>query len=219
MKVTLQSNIQHENDQWAAENRALFHKHHVLACNIIASPGAGKTAFLEAYLSHSRQRQKIGVIEGDLATANDTQRVLSAGAAAIQINTEGGCHLDAHMVHQVLPCFDLAKTDLLFIENVGNLVCPSAFDLGESIRMIVLSVAEGSDKPIKYPSTFFSAQIVVINKIDLLPFTDFDISRAERDILSLSPNCRIFHTCCRHGKTSGIQEIVNYFDSRIDANE
>jgi hydrogenase nickel incorporation protein HypB len=175
------------NDQQAAHNRQHFDAHGVLALNLMSSPGAGKTSLLEATIAALGAELRIAVIEGDLETENDAERIRAHGVPAVQIATGSACHLDAHMVHDALHELDLDKIDLLFIENVGNLVCPASFDLGQHRNLTLLSVPEGDDKPAKYPVMFRAADLVLLTKTDLLPLLDdFDPARAERFLRQLA---------------------------------
>ncbi|MEW6728309.1 MAG: hydrogenase nickel incorporation protein HypB [Pseudomonadota bacterium] len=180
-----------ENDRLAAHNRAHFEHHGVLAVNLMSSPGSGKTLLLEATVEALRGELACAVLVGDLATDNDARRIAAHGVPAVQIGTGQACHLDAHMVHDALHGMDLSGIDILFIENVGNLVCPASFDLGQHHNVVLLSVTEGDDKPAKYPVMFRAADLVLISKADLLPFMeDFDPARAEgylRDLASQAP--------------------------------
>ena len=194
--VTVLHNLLHENDHTAKHNRDHFDQHGVLAINLMSSPGAGKTSLLEATIKklqeeHEGEPLRIAVIEGDLETENDAQRIRKHGVEAIQIVTGTACHLDAHMVHDALHNLELSELDIVFIENVGNLVCPASFDLGQHLNVTLLSVPEGDDKPAKYPVMFRSADLVLISKCDLLPvLDDFDPERAKKylqDIASTAP--------------------------------
>jgi len=189
--VTVLHSLLHENDHTAQHNRMHFDQHNVLAINIMSSPGAGKTALLEATIQQLDKNLRIAVIEGDLETENDAERIRKHGVKAIQIATGSACHLDAHMIHQALHNLDLAELDIVFIENVGNLVCPASFDLGQHMNAILLSVPEGDDKPAKYPVMFRAADLVMISKSDLLPvLDDFKPENAKkylRDIASTAP--------------------------------
>ena len=184
-----------ENDHQAGHNRAHFDGHGVLALNLMSSPGSGKTALLEATIRALGAEFRIGVVEGDLETENDAERIRACGVPAVQIATGSACHLDAHMVHSALHNLDLASLDLVFIENVGNLVCPASFDLGQHRNVTLLSVTEGDDKPAKYPVMFRAADLVLLTKSDLLPvIEEFSPERAERclrDLASASPLLRL----------------------------
>ena len=173
--VQIEQDILAKNDGYAAANRARLAAAGVLALNLVSSPGSGKTALLTATLGLMRGRCALGVIEGDQQTSNDAERVRATGVPAVQINTGKGCHLDAHMVGHAMDALALASGGVLFIENVGNLVCPAGFDLGEAHKVVVLSVTEGEDKPLKYPDMFAAADLMLLNKIDLLPYLDFDV--------------------------------------------
>lgn len=197
MIIDVNQKVMQSNEAYAELNRETFRQHRVKVLNLLGSPGAGKTSFLEASLAGLAGKYRVGVIEGDLSTALDADRIGALGIPVVQINTKGGCHLDGAMIAEVLPRFDLASLDLLIIENVGNLVCPAAFDLGEDHKIVVLSVAEGGDKPVKYPRTFLEATAVIINKIDLLPFTDVDLEVLTKDLLTINPRLRIFPVSCR----------------------
>jgi hydrogenase nickel incorporation protein HypB len=176
-----------ENDHMAAHNREHFDRHGVLAVNLMSSPGAGKTALLEASLEQLKQRYRVAVVEGDLETENDARRIRAHGVEAVQIVTGTACHLDAHMVHNALHQIDLGAIDILFIENVGNLVCPASFDLGQHRNVTLLSVPEGDDKPSKYPVMFRAADMVAITKVDLLPvLDDFSVQRARDNLQALA---------------------------------
>jgi hydrogenase nickel incorporation protein HypB len=193
--VTVLQALLHENDHQAAHNREHFDEYGVLAINLMSSPGAGKTSLLEATIDALRAELAIAVIEGDLETENDARRIRAKGVPAIQIATGSACHLDAHMVHNALHELPLAGIDLLFIENVGNLVCPASFDLGQHRNITLLSVPEGDDKPAKYPVIFRAADVVLMTKADLLPvLPEFDAGRAEqslRDLASEAPWVRV----------------------------
>ena len=189
--VSVLHSLLHENDHTAKHNRDHFDQHNVLAINLMSSPGAGKTALLEATIQQLGRDLRIAVIEGDLETENDAERIRKQGVEAIQIATGSACHLDAHMIHQALHNLDLSKFDVVFIENVGNLVCPASFDLGQHLNVTLLSVPEGDDKPAKYPVMFRTADLVLISKSDLLPvLDDFKPESAKRylrDIASTAP--------------------------------
>jgi hydrogenase nickel incorporation protein HypB len=203
MEIPVIRNILEANSNVAGELCALFARHGVLALNLISSPGAGKTSLLERILRDLHSEFRMGVIEGDLQTDNDARRVAAAGAKAVQINTEGGCHLNASMVRAALAHFDLTALDILFIENVGNLVCPVEFDCGEDDKVALLSVTEGDDKTEKYPLLFRLASVLVLNKIDLLPHVDFDPVRAVHFATRFNRSLAVFEVSCRTGQGLG----------------
>ncbi len=210
MRIDIEQDIMESNNAYAADNRLLFKNSGIFAINIMGSPGAGKTTLLERTLHLLQNQLKVAVIEGDLATAKDAKRIASCGISVVQINTDGGCHLDAKMINRVLPGFYMNALDLLIIENVGNLVCPASFDLGEDLRIVVMSVTEGGDKPSKYPTSFMSADVVVLNKIDILEASGMDIEETKKDLFTINPRIRIFETCCRKGEVSGVDELAEY---------
>ena len=194
----------------ALEHRRLFKRNRVKVMNIISGPGAGKTSLLEQTIRLLNGRLSVGVIEGDIQTTRDAERIAAAGAKAVQIETKGACHLDGSMIAEVLPAFDLAGLDLVVIENVGNLVCPVEFDLGEDMKVAVLSVAEGDDKPSKYPLLFKEAEVLVINKIDLLPHVDCDVERILETTARLNPKRLVFSVSCRTGE--GLDKWVEWLE-------
>ncbi len=190
--VEVLHSLLHENDHQAAHNRAHFAQHGVLVLNLMSSPGAGKTALLEATIEALRDELRIAVIEGDLETENDAQRIRAKGVPAVQITTGSACHLDAHLVHDALHQMDLAQIDILFIENVGNLVCPASFDLGHHHSVVLLSVTEGDDKPAKYPVMFRAADLMLLSKTDLLAvLDDFSCAKAEQNLRALANQARV----------------------------
>lgn len=197
MEVQVMENILGKNDAVAEENASLFHEKKLFVLNLMGSPGAGKTSLLERTLEAFKGELKLAVIEGDLFTDKDAKRIEAHGAPVIQINTSGGCHLDAPMVRRALGELVLDDLDLLIIENVGNLVCPAEFELGSDKKAVVLSVTEGDDKPLKYPLMFKEADIAVLNKVDLLPFTDFDMASARGDIETIHPGIALAEVSCR----------------------
>ena len=191
MKVALNTNVLTNNNMAAQFNRELFMNSKTLVINLMSSPGAGKTTLLEETVKALSHKYRIGVIEGDLATEKDAERIRQHGAKAVQINTHGGCHLDARMIAATLPEFDLDEFDILFIENVGNLVCPSGYDLGQHHKIAVLSVPEGNDKIPKYPQMFMRTELVLLNKVDLLPYLDFDVDMAIEDLKGINPQSKL----------------------------
>lgn len=205
MLIPVVRNVLEANEKMAAQVRARLGG--ILTLNLISSPGAGKTTLLERTLSDLAGTFKMAVIEGDLQTDNDARRVAATGAQAVQINTDGGCHLDSNLVLSALENIDLDGLDILFIENVGNLVCPVEFDCGEDAKVAILSVAEGDDKPEKYPLLFHLARAMIINKIDLLPHVDFDVQKACGFAKRPNPDLAVFETSCRTG-----QGLENWYD-------
>ena len=204
------------NDQVAAHNREHFDEHGVLAINLMSSPGAGKTALLEATIVALRGRYRIAVIEGDLETDNDAARIRAHGVPAIQITTGTACHLDAHLVHRALHDFPLAGLDLLFIENVGNLVCPASFDLGQHRNVTLLSVTEGDDKPAKYPVIFRASDLVVLSKADLLDvLDDFDPARAAEALRALGRDTPMIRTAAR--RTAALGPWLDWLEQELAA--
>lgn len=200
MEIKVQRPVMESNEKISEELQALFAAKKILVLNLISSPGAGKTSLLERTLADLREEFCMGVIEGDLKTDNDARRVAATGAAAWQINTDGGCHLDSRMVRDALAHFDLDALDILFIENVGNLVCPVEFPCGEDHKIALLSLPEGDDKPEKYPLLFNLSSVLLLNKLDLLPYVDFDLERAERFARALNGGLDIFRISCRSGE-------------------
>lgn len=215
-EIKILKNIMDENLSQAALNRQWFKARRVVALNLIASPGAGKTTFLEQTIKGLVQSHKLAVIEGDITGDHDAKRIEALGVPVVQINTEGGCHLDAHMIASALSGLDTKDLNYLFIENVGNLVCPAEFDLGEDLKIVVLSTPEGHDKPAKYPLIFSEAQAVVINKIDLLSAVDFDMGQAELDIRRLNPSVPIFKLSCKTGE--GLDNWLQWLENQGTGN-
>lgn len=197
--VELEQDILAQNDQYAEANRLWLETRKILAINIVSSPGSGKTSLLTHTITALGTRYKIAVIEGDQQTDNDAQRIRAAGADALQINTGRGCHLDAHMVGHAFEDLNLAVDSIAFIENVGNLICPALFKLGEHFTVAVLSVTEGEDKPIKYPDMFANADVLLLNKIDLLPYLDFDIELCIEYARRINPKINIFQVSAKTG--------------------
>jgi hydrogenase nickel incorporation protein HypB len=198
--IAIERDILAKNDAYARANRARLAGAGVLALNLMSAPGAGKTSLLVRMIADLRRLWPIAVIEGDQQTSRDADRIRAAGAEAVQINTGKGCHLDAHMVGHALDALPLGAGGLLFIENVGNLVCPAAFDLGEARKVVVLSITEGEDKPLKYPDMFAAADLVVINKIDLLPHLDFEMSACLEAVRRVNPRADVLTVSARSGE-------------------
>lgn len=211
-EIEVMANLLDSNDLQAEVNRTHFRKNNCLAINVIGSPGSGKTTLLEKTLPLLSAQLHVGVIEGDIFTNKDADRIAVYKVPVIQINTGGACHLDSKMVSQVLPEFDWKALDLMVIENVGNLVCPADFDLGEAFKVIVLSIVEGDDKPSKYPVIFRNAHAVVLNKMDLEGLTDVNMDHMKRDIRQINPDIQIFEVSCRNG--NGLTEWVNWLTQK-----
>lgn len=200
MEIPVVRNVLEANDRIASDLRRLFSDKAILCLNLMSSPGAGKTTVLERTLSDLRDEFKMAVVEGDLQTDNDARRVAATGAQAVQINTEGGCHLDSSMVQDAVRALNLDGLDILFVENVGNLVCPAEFDVGEDHKVTLLSVTEGDDKPQKYPLMFHISTVLVLNKVDLLPYVEFDLDRAAGHARTLNAGIRVFPLSARTGE-------------------
>ncbi|WML40260.1 hydrogenase nickel incorporation protein HypB [Neobacillus sp. OS1-2] len=210
MKVTLRTDVLTNNNMAADFNRELFQQTRTLVINLMSSPGAGKTTLLEETVKEISGKYRIAVIEGDLATERDADRIRAMGAKAVQINTHGGCHLDARMVAAALGEFDLEEIDILFIENVGNLVCPSGYDLGQQHKIAVLSVPEGNDKIPKYPQMFMRTELVLLNKIDLLPYLDFNVDEARKDLTEINPKSNLLPLSAR--TQEGLHEWFSWIE-------
>jgi hydrogenase nickel incorporation protein HypB len=215
MKISVVKNVLDANDRIAADNRALFDKKKIYVINLMSSPGAGKTTLVEKTILALRDRYRIGVIEGDIQDTCDAERVAKLGIPVVQINTGGGCHLDGNMIREALPTFDLDQLDFLITENVGNLVCPAEFKIGENAKIMILSTPEGADKPAKYPLMFQESSVLILNKIDLMPYVDFNMEKAKKDALSLNPKLRIFAVSCK--TSEGLQDWLDWLSGQIAA--
>jgi hydrogenase nickel incorporation protein HypB len=213
-KIDLNLNILQKNDLQAKHNRYHFESGHQLAINLVSSPGSGKTSLLERTLKDTRDLYKSYVIEGDQQTLNDANRIAATGAEVVQINTGKGCHLDADMVHRAVHRLSPKEGAIIFIENVGNLVCPALFDLGEKERVVVISVTEGDDKPLKYPDMFASATLCIINKIDLLPYVNFNKGRAKAYALSVNPALQFIELSATSGQ--GMEQWYHWLRERYE---
>jgi hydrogenase nickel incorporation protein HypB len=208
MKVKVVTRILEANDRIAEENRKRFDDAGVYVVNLMGAPGAGKTTLLERTIRALQPHLRIGVIEGDIVGTDDAERIGALGVPVVQINTGGACHLDANMISEVLGELPLSDLDLLIIENVGNLVCPAEFKVGENLKMMVLSVAEGHDKPLKYPLMFRESAALVLNKVDLLPYMNTDIGKMRNDSLALNRDLKIFEVSCATG--AGIDQWAQW---------
>jgi hydrogenase nickel incorporation protein HypB len=213
LKVTVVKNILEANDRIAEENRKLFESEGVTVINLMSSPGSGKTSLLERTIEALGDRVRIGVVEGDIESTKDAERISQTGVQAVQINTGGACHLDGNMVRDALPSFDLSELDLLMVENVGNLVCPAEFNMGEDHKVMILSIAEGDDKPEKYPLMFRESTVLLINKIDLLPHVDCDVEKIKEVSLRIHPDLKIFEISCKTGE--GIDQWAKWLLNEI----
>jgi hydrogenase nickel incorporation protein HypB len=213
VKVKVITRILEANDRIAAENRKLFNKAGVYVINLMSAPGAGKTSLIERTITELHRKLRIGVIEGDIAGTGDAQRIEKLGIPVIQINTGSACHLDANMINEAIVALPLKDLDLLIVENVGNLVCPAEFKVGEDMKVMILSITEGDDKPLKYPLMFQESSALILNKIDLLPYTNADLEKIKKDSLSLNPNLKIFEVSCKTGQ--GITEWTEWLQSLV----
>jgi len=200
MKISVVKNILEANDRIARENRAIFDEKDLLVFNLMSSPGAGKTALLEKTISALKKDLSIGVIEGDIQSSQDAERIAETGIPVVQINTGGACHLDGNMIRDTFQEFDFDSMELLVVENVGNLVCPAEFKVGEDFKAMILSVTEGDDKPSKYPLMFRESKVLLINKIDLIPYLDCSVERIREEALKVNPRLAIFEVSCKTGE-------------------
>ena len=208
-------NILDANDRIAEENRKLFDNEKIYVLNLMSSPGAGKTSLVEKTIEALQERYKIGVIEGDIQGSSDAERIAKLGIPVVQINTGGACHIDGNMIREALPGIDLTQIDLLIAENVGNLVCPAEFKIGENAKVMVLSTPEGADKPAKYPLMFQQSEALIINKIDLLPYVDFNMENARKDALAINRNLKIFEVSCK--TSAGLNDWYGWLSDRIES--
>lgn len=212
-QILVQKNILKNNDDIANKNRRILKEKGIFAINLLGSPGSGKTSVLEKIIEFLKYNVNMAVIEGDLYTTKDAQRIERHNIDVIQVNTGGACHLDAAMIEEALGSIDISSLDFLVIENVGNLVCPAAYDLSEDMKITVMSVAEGHDKPLKYPSMFQRSEVVILNKMDIVEYTDFNIDEFYNDLKSLNENIKVFQTSCTKGE--GVKELCHYLKEQI----
>lgn len=212
--ISIEEDILTKNNRLAAGNRAQFVKQGIFSLNLVSSPGSGKTTLLEKTLVDLKNEINFAVLEGDQQTSNDADRIAATGVPVHQINTGAGCHLDAHMVGHGLEHFDLGNLEMLMIENVGNLVCPASFDLGEDFKVALLSVTEGEDKPLKYPQMFRASEIMLINKIDLLPHLRFDVAKCREYAERVHPGIRIFEISCYSGE--GLDQWYDWLKGQVE---
>jgi len=211
--IKLSSKILDANEKIAAENRQMLDKNNIFAVNLMSSPGAGKTSLLEKTITYLKDKVKIGVIAGDISGSDDALRIDKLGIPVVQLNTGGACHLDANMINHALKDLPLNNIRLLFIENVGNLVCPAEFNLGEDIKAMILSLTEGHDKPLKYPLMFQQSFVLILNKIDLKPYIDVSLDKIRKDVLSLNPSIKIFELSCKTDE--GIEKWIKWLQTQI----
>ena len=212
-RIKVFSNIMKSNEDMVLKNRQIFNAHQIPVINMMSSPGSGKTSVLEKTIKKLCPKINIAVLEGDLQTDRDARRIAKYGVQVAQINTDGACHLDANMVNRALSAFDFSKIDLFFIENVGNLVCPAGFDLGENYRVNLVSIPEGDDKVIKYPVIFRKCDVLLINKIDLLPYISFNLERLKSEALNIRPDMKILEISCLTDE--GIQDWYKWLEGIV----
>ena len=211
--ITVGEDILGANEEKARANRERLDKHGILTINIMSSPGAGKTSLILSTIKQMKGKVRMAVIEGDVASSIDAEKVQEQGVDVVQINTAGGCHLDANMIENALNSLPLNKTDLLFIENVGNLICPNAFVLGEDRRVMISSLPEGDDKPQKYPAMFADTDVVLLNKIDLQPYLEYNIDAFKKKVTDLNPDVILFPVSCKTG--AGMEAWFSWLESAV----
>ncbi len=213
MKVSVVKNILEANERIARENRALFDENNLTVFNLMSSPGAGKTSLLEKTIDVLKNDLRIGVIEGDIQSSHDADRIAEKGIPVVQINTGGACHLDGNMIRETFAEFDFSELDLLVVENVGNLVCPAEFQVGEDFKAMILSVTEGEDKPSKYPLMFRESKVLLINKIDLIPYLDCSLESFKKEALKVNPDLTVFEISCKTGE--GLEAWCNWLREQV----
>lgn len=213
MKISVVRDILEANDRIAQQNKELFKENGMLVINLMSSPGAGKTTLLEKSIDALKDDIRIGVIEGDIQSTYDAERIAAKGVPAVQINTDGACHLDGNMIRDTFNEFDFNALDLLVVENVGNLVCPAEFQVGEDFKIMILSVTEGDDKPGKYPLMFHESRVLLINKTDLLPYVDCSLEKIKEESLKINPDLTIFPVSCKTGE--GLDEWFKWLKGMV----
>lgn len=211
--ITVERKVLAKNDELAEHNRNLLNQNEIFTINLVSSPGSGKTSLLEKTFETLGNKINISVIEGDVQTSLDAERVANYNVPVVSIVTNGACHLEAKLVQDALGNLDLEKTELLFIENVGNLVCPAGFDLGENMKIVLVSTTEGDDKPLKYPKMFRNSEAMIINKTDLIPYVNCNIETLKNNVLNVNPGLRIFEVSCTSG--AGIKEWCNWLVENV----
>lgn len=215
MKISVVRDILEANERIAGQNRDLFNEHGLLVLNLMSSPGAGKTTLLEKTIEALKDDLKMGIIEGDIQSSQDAERIAAKGIPVVQINTGGACHLDGNMIRDTFGEFNFEDLDLMVVENVGNLVCPAEFKVGEDFKVMILSVTEGDDKPAKYPLMFHESTVLLINKIDLLPYVDCSIDKIKEESLKINPDLTIFDVSCKTGE--GLDSWFDWLRKRAQA--
>ena len=211
--ITIERKVLEKNDAIAQQNRELFRGKNLFTMNLVSSPGSGKTSLVERTIHHTRNKFNIAVIEGDVQTSLDAERVAAYGVPVVQIVTQGSCHLEAGLVRDAYGQIEKNNFEVLFIENVGNLVCPAGYDLGEDLKVVIVSTTEGDDKPLKYPAMFRNASALIINKIDLVPYLNCSPALLEKNALSINPSLKVFKTSCTTDE--GIEEWCGWIESKI----
>jgi hydrogenase nickel incorporation protein HypB len=211
--ITVERKVLEKNDAIAQQNREVFKKKNLFTMNLVSSPGSGKTSLVERTIHNTKNKFKIAVIEGDVQTSLDAERVDAYGVPVVQIVTQGACHLEAGLVRDAFGQIEKNKFEVLFIENVGNLVCPAGYDLGEDLKVVIVSTTEGDDKPLKYPAMFRNATALIINKIDLVPYVNCSLETLEKNALSINPSLKVFKTSCTTDE--GISEWCGWIESKI----
>jgi hydrogenase nickel incorporation protein HypB len=214
MKINVVKNILDANNRIAQENRNLFDEKNIYAINLMSSPGAGKTTLVEETIKALKDKFRIAVIEGDIQDTYDADRIVKLDIPVAQINTGGACHIDGNMIRETFPGFDMDNIDFIINENVGNLVCPAEFSIGENIKVMILSTPEGADKPLKYPLMFKESTAMIINKTDLLPYVNFDMGKAVKDAKSINPELNIFEVSCKTGE--GLDKWFSWLTLQIE---
>lgn len=212
-QILVKKNILNTNDEIAKKNREILKNRGIFTINLLGSPGAGKTSVLEQMIKNLKEEVNMAVIEGDLYTTKDADRIESHGIQVLQVNTGGGCHLDASMIEESIKYIDIESLDFLIIENVGNLVCPASYDLSEDMKITVLSITEGNDKPLKYPSMFQKSEILIVNKVDLIEHTNFSMEELYKDIKSLNEDMKVFEVSCTTG--DGIENLCIFLKDKM----
>lgn len=211
--ITVERKILEKNDAVAQQNREAFKKKNLFTMNLVSSPGSGKTSIVERTILYSKNKFKIAVVEGDVQTSLDAERVNAYGVPVVQIVTQGSCHLEANLVRDAFGQIEKNDFEVLFIENVGNLVCPAAYDLGEDLKVVIVSTTEGDDKPLKYPAMFRNSSALIINKIDLVPYLKCSVETLQQNALSINPSLKIFKTSCTTDE--GISEWCDWIETKI----